>query len=147
MKVCLLFLISFNLVCPAAVAEPNTSRGTISSAGPSYFVRLGNLSTKVRERALQQSLVRARRAREATHASVTQMTSTLDLLETARTSMASGSNQIGGAIEQLQQRWTEWSQKQAANGQAESDGGQNEAEVSTFKRTWFILDFERSSTL
>uniref|UniRef100_A0A3Q2XT67 Perilipin n=1 Tax=Hippocampus comes TaxID=109280 RepID=A0A3Q2XT67_HIPCM len=120
----------------AAVAEPNTSRGTISSAGPSYFVRLGNLSTKVRERALQQSLVRARRAREATHAAVTQMTSTLDLLETARTSMASGSNQIGGAIEQLQQRWTEWSQKQPGNGQDESDGSQNEAE-------WRVLSMVR----
>ncbi|XP_051929708.1 mannose-6-phosphate receptor binding protein 1 [Hippocampus zosterae] len=123
----------------AAVAESNASRGTVASAGPSYFVRLGNLSTKVRERALQQSLVRARRAREATHAAVTQMTSTLDLLETARTSMASGSNQIGGAIEQLQQRWTEWSQKQPGNGQAESDGSQNEAE----RLEWRVLSMVR----
>ncbi|KAM9797538.1 mannose-6-phosphate receptor binding protein 1 [Syngnathus typhle] len=113
----------------AAVAEPATYQVTASSATPSYFVRLGNLSAKVQERALQHSLVRARQARDATHASVTQMTSTLDLLETARTSMTSGSNQIGGAIEQLQQRWTEWSQKQpGGGGQAESEGSQDEAE-------------------
>ncbi|XP_077440889.1 mannose-6-phosphate receptor binding protein 1 [Vanacampus margaritifer] len=112
----------------AAVAEPATEQGSVSSASPSYFVRLGNLSAKVQERALQQSLLRARRARDATHATVAQMTSTMDLLETARTSMASGSNQIGGAIEQLQQRWTEWSQRQPGGGQAEADGSQNEAE-------------------
>ncbi|XP_077463353.1 mannose-6-phosphate receptor binding protein 1 [Stigmatopora argus] len=93
-----------------AVAEPDAN--VVSPAGPSYFVRLGKLSAKVRERALQQSLVRARRARDGTRAAVAQMTSTLDLLESAR----AGGGQIGGAVEQLQQRWTEWSRKQAADG-------------------------------
>ncbi|XP_057697218.1 mannose-6-phosphate receptor binding protein 1 [Corythoichthys intestinalis] len=103
----------------AEVAEPNINE--VSSASPSYFVRLGKLSAKVQERALQQSLVRARRARDSTRAAVAQMTSTLDLLESARASMASGGNQIGGAIEQLQQRWTEWSQKQRDGGEAEME--------------------------
>ncbi|XP_077573014.1 mannose-6-phosphate receptor binding protein 1 [Stigmatopora nigra] len=93
-----------------AVAEPDANE--VSPAGPSYFVRLGKLSAKVRERALQQSLVRARRARDGTRAAVAQMTSTLDLLESAR----AGGGQIGGAVEQLQQRWAEWSRKQAADG-------------------------------
>ncbi|XP_077389911.1 mannose-6-phosphate receptor binding protein 1 [Festucalex cinctus] len=123
----------------AAVAEPAAEQGAVSSASPSYFVRLGNLSAKVRERALQQSLVRARRARDATHAAVAQMTSTLDLLETARTSMALGSNQIGGAIEQLQQRWAEWSQRQPGGGQAESGGSQDEAE----RLEWRVLSMAR----
>lgn len=104
---------------------------TTPSASPGYFVRLGKLSAKVQERALQQSLVRARHARDSTYTAVAQITSTLDLLESARTSLGTASNQIGGASEQLIQRWTEWKQKQAGSGQTESepDGTKDEAEV------------------
>lgn len=104
---------------------------TTPSDSPSYFVRLGKLSAKVQERALQQSLVRAQRARDATYAAVAQITSTLDLLESARTSLGAASNQIGGSSEQLLQRWTEWKQKQAGAGQTESepDGTKDESEV------------------
>ncbi|XP_068582074.1 mannose-6-phosphate receptor binding protein 1 [Cebidichthys violaceus] len=115
----------------AAVAEPVTSEVTTPSS-PSYFVRLGKLSAKVQERALQQSLVRAGHARDATYTTVAQITSTLDLLEIARTSLGTASNQIGGAPEQLLQLWTEWKQKQAGAGQTESesepDGTRDEAE-------------------
>lgn len=114
----------------AAVAEPVTSEVTTPPTSPGYFVRLGKLSAKVQERALEQSLGRARRARDATYATVAQMTSTLDLLESARTSLGTASNQIGGASEQLMQRWTEWKQKQAEARQTESepDGTSDEAE-------------------
>ncbi|XP_053177676.1 mannose-6-phosphate receptor binding protein 1 isoform X1 [Scomber japonicus] len=117
----------------AAVAEPATGEaGEVAtlSASPSYFVRLGKLSAKVQERALQQSLVRARHARDATHVAVSQITSTLDLLESARSSLGSASNQIGGASEQLLQRWTEWKQKEGGAGQNESepDGAKDETE-------------------
>lgn len=114
----------------AAVAEPVTSEVTTPPTSPGYFVRLGKLSAKVQERALEQSLVRARHARDATYATVAQMTSTLDLLESARTSLGTASNQIGGASEQLMQRWTEWKQKQAGARQTESepDGTSDEAE-------------------
>ncbi|KAM7012492.1 mannose-6-phosphate receptor binding protein 1 [Tautogolabrus adspersus] len=114
----------------AAVAEPATSEVSALSASHSYFVRLGKLSAKVQERALQQSLLRARHARDATYAAVAQITSTMDLLESARTSLGTASNQMGGASEQLLQRWTEWKQKQAGAGQTESeaDGNKDEAE-------------------
>lgn len=116
------------------MAEPATGEAgevTTLSASPSYFVRLGKLSAKVQERALQQSLVRARHARDATHVAVSQITSTLDLLESARSSLGSASNQIGGASEQLLQRWTEWKQKEGGAGQNESepDGAKDETEV------------------
>lgn len=115
------------------MAEPVTSEVTTMSTSPSYFVRLGKLSAKVQERALQQSLVRARHARDTTYAAVTQITSTLDLLESARTSLGTASNQIGGASEQLLQRWAEWKQMQAGAGQAESepDEPKDESEVRT----------------
>nr|XP_057929615.1 mannose-6-phosphate receptor binding protein 1 [Doryrhamphus excisus] len=123
----------------AAVAEPPTGEVTSSSAAtPSYFVRLGKLSAKVQERALQQSLVRARRARDATHATVAQMTSTLDLLENARSSLGAGGNQIGGAMEQLQQRWTEWNEKQPGSGQSDA-----ESKDETERLEWRVLSMVR----
>ncbi|XP_068176328.1 mannose-6-phosphate receptor binding protein 1 [Antennarius striatus] len=114
----------------AAVAEPVTAETTTPAENPSYFVRLGKLSAKVQERALQQSLRRAQQARDATSATVAQISSTLDLLETSRTSSGTTSNQPEGASEQLQQRWTDWKQKQAGADQAESEsvGTKDEAE-------------------
>ncbi|XP_026160524.1 mannose-6-phosphate receptor binding protein 1 [Mastacembelus armatus] len=125
----------------AAVAEPVTSEVTTPSTNPSYFVRLGKLSAKVQERALHQSLVRARHARDATYSAVAQITSTLDLLENARTSLGTASNQIGGASEQLLERWTEWKQKQAGAGQTETepDGTKNESE----QLEWRVLSMVR----
>ncbi|XP_068447484.1 mannose-6-phosphate receptor binding protein 1 [Clinocottus analis] len=115
----------------AAVAEPASSEAAVPSS-PSYFVRLGKLSSKVQERALQQSLVRARHARDATFSTVAQISSTLDLLERARTGLGTASNQIGEASEQLLQRWTEWKQKQAGvehtQTQTEPDETRDEAE-------------------
>lgn len=114
------------------MAEPASGALAHQAANPSYFVRLGKLSAKVQERAREQSLARARRARDIAYAAVAQITSTLDLLERARSSLGSASTHIGEASEQLQQRWTDWKQKQVSPGDAEAepDGAKNEAEVS-----------------
>lgn len=116
------------------MAEPASSEVATASDNPSYFVRLGKLSTKVQERALQHSLDRARHYRDAAYGTVAQITNTLDLLESARASLGSAGNQIGGASETLLQRWTEWKQKYGGHdGQTESepDGTKNESEVRT----------------
>lgn len=115
------------------MAEPTACEVTSLSASPSYFVRLGKLSAKVQERALEQSLVRAKHSRDATYAAVAQITSTLDLLERSRTTQGTASNQTEGASEQLQQRWTEWTQDQEEAGQTETepDGVKDESEVRT----------------
>lgn len=97
-----------------------------SDSSPNYFVRLGKLSAKVRERALEQSLVRARNARDATHAAVTQISSTLDLLENARTTLATANQQLGGAPDQLLQRWREWQQSRQ---QGQGTQGEQSMEV------------------
>lgn len=131
----------------AALAE-STSGDMMSapsapaSPSPSYFVRLGKLSAKVQERALEQSLIRARNARDTTYAAMAQITSTLDLLESARTSVGTAGNQTGGASEQLlQQRWTEWKQGQAGaeQTQEEPDGAKDEAE----RLEWRVLSMVR----
>ncbi|KAF7660646.1 hypothetical protein LDENG_00278160 [Lucifuga dentata] len=128
----------------AALAEPATSEVTLPPATPSYFVRLGKLSAKVQERALEQSLIRARRARDATYSAVVQITSTLDLLESARNSLSTASNQIGGASEQLLQRWDEWKEQQAGTGttEVEPDGSGDETEVRT-QLEWRALSMVR----
>ncbi|KAM3875985.1 mannose-6-phosphate receptor binding protein 1 [Diretmus argenteus] len=115
----------------AALAEPATSEVTAASSSPSYFVRLGKLSAKVQERALEQSLVRARHARDASYSAMTQITSTLDLVERARTTVGTASNQIGGASEQLLQRCKEWKDRQAEDGQtgSEVDGTKDDTEL------------------
>ncbi|KAK6314170.1 hypothetical protein J4Q44_G00156290 [Coregonus suidteri] len=105
----------------AALAEPATGEvATAPVVGSSYFVRLGKLSSKVQERALEQSLVRARHARDTTYATMTQITSTLDLLEKARSTLATANHQLGGAPEQLLQRWKEWQEKQPKDGVVET---------------------------
>ncbi|XP_058495163.1 mannose-6-phosphate receptor binding protein 1 [Solea solea] len=105
----------------AAVAEPATGELTTTPDSPSYFVRLGKLSAKVRERALQLSLNRARHARETSYTAVAQITSTLDLLERARTSAGTATNQTGRDSEQLLQRWTEWKRTEAGARQTEPE--------------------------
>lgn len=123
----------------AALAEsrPGEEEGFIVTSNPSYFVRLGKLSSKVQERALEQSLIRARKARDTTHTAVTQMTSTLDLLESARTALASANQQLGGAPEQLLQRWKEWKEGQpkemVREATAEVDSAKDQGEVKKHK--------------
>ncbi|XP_062371588.1 mannose-6-phosphate receptor binding protein 1 [Sardina pilchardus] len=110
----------------AMVSSSPAGSASNSDSSPSYFVRLGKLSAKVRERALEQSLVRARNARDATHTAVTQISSTLDLLENARTTLTTANQQLGGAPEQLMQRWKEWQQSQQQQQQGQPQGGEGQ---------------------
>lgn len=130
----------------AAVAEPlpkneletsmsNESVASQSSA-PSYFVRLGKLSAQVQERALELSLIKASAARDATHNAVSQITSTLDLLENMR-----GAKTLKGAQEQLLKRWREWRQEgqeeHGAEGM-EQDGREDGKENGEVRELYFI---------
>ncbi|XP_045063699.1 perilipin-3 isoform X1 [Coregonus clupeaformis] len=131
----------------AALAEPATGEVATapvvgsSPSSPSYFVRLGKLSSKVQERALEQSLVRARRARDTTYATITQITSTLDLLENARSTLAAANHQLGGAPEQLLQHWKEWQEKQPKDGQV--DGGMMDGPKDQTALEWRTLSMVR----
>lgn len=131
----ILLMVLFLWPSPAELSEPVPSEeaAVAVSSSPSYFVRLGKLSAKVRERALELSLVRARKARDTTHAAVTQISSTLDLLENARTTLATANQQLGGAPEQLLQRLKEWQQSrqqgQPQGGEGQGTQGEQSMEV------------------
>ncbi|KAK7889687.1 hypothetical protein WMY93_025247 [Mugilogobius chulae] len=131
----------------AALAEPANSEVSSTTASPpgspSYFVRLGKLSAKVQERALEQSLVRARQGREATYAAMTQISSTLDLFENARKSSNAAPDQTDGASEQLQQRWKEWQQVQSHTEHTEPEPEPEEARDEEKKLEWWALSMVR----
>lgn len=63
------------------------------------------------------------------------MTSTLDLLESAQTALTTANQQLGGAPEQLLQRWKEWKEGQPkemvreAIGEADVDPAKDQGEV------------------
>ncbi|XP_054147097.1 perilipin-3-like [Melozone crissalis] len=79
----------------------------------SYFVRLGSLSSKVRQRALQHSLSKLQSARHSCQDLLAQLQSTLDLAETLKQGV---DQKLQGGQEKLQQLWLEWSKKQPGGG-------------------------------
>ncbi|XP_029470400.1 perilipin-3-like isoform X2 [Rhinatrema bivittatum] len=78
----------------------------------SYFVRLGSLSTKVRNRAYQHSLGKVRHARQSTQEALSQLHQTIDLIDMAKQSIHDGQ-------EKLNQLWLDWNKKQAAGTSAD----------------------------
>ncbi|NWV84851.1 PLIN3 protein, partial [Dasyornis broadbenti] len=79
----------------------------------SYFVRLGSLSTKLRQRALQHSLGKLQSARHSSQELLAQLQRTLDLVEHLRQGV---DQKLQGGQEKLQQLWLEWSKKQPGGG-------------------------------
>ncbi|NWT31023.1 PLIN3 protein, partial [Cardinalis cardinalis] len=79
----------------------------------SYFVRLGSLSAKVRQRALQHSLSKLQSARQSSQELLAQLQRTLDLVETLKQGV---DQKLQGGQEKLQQLWLEWSKKQPDGG-------------------------------
>ncbi|XP_025890946.1 perilipin-3-like [Nothoprocta perdicaria] len=75
----------------------------------SYFVRLGSLSAKLRQRALQHSLGKLQSARQSSHDVLAQLQRTLDLVEHLKQGM---DQRLQGGQEKLQQLWLEWSKQQ-----------------------------------
>ncbi|XP_075814654.1 perilipin-2 [Microtus pennsylvanicus] len=68
---------------------------------PSYYVRLGSLSTKLRSRAYQQALSRVKDAKQKSQETISQLHSTVRLIEFARKNMQ-------GAQDKLSVSWEEW---------------------------------------
>ncbi|XP_059345723.1 perilipin-2-like isoform X1 [Ammospiza nelsoni] len=79
----------------------------------SYFVRLGSLSSKVRQRALQHSLSKLQSSRQSCQDLLAQLQRTLDLVETLKQGV---DQKLQGGQEKLQQLWLEWSKKQPDGG-------------------------------
>ncbi|XP_012520491.1 PREDICTED: perilipin-2 isoform X2 [Propithecus coquereli] len=75
---------------------------------PSYYVRLGTLSTKLRSRAYQQALSRVKEAKQKGQETVSQLHSTVHLIEFARKNVHSTNQKIQDAQDKLHLSWMEW---------------------------------------
>ncbi|XP_069863973.1 perilipin-2 isoform X2 [Dipodomys merriami] len=72
---------------------------------PSYYVRLGSLSTKLRSRAYEQALSRVKDAKQKSQETISQLHSTVHLIEYARKNVHSANQKIQ---DKLYQSWVEW---------------------------------------
>uniref|UniRef100_A0A8C5Z0R1 Perilipin n=1 Tax=Marmota marmota marmota TaxID=9994 RepID=A0A8C5Z0R1_MARMA len=75
---------------------------------PSYYVRLGSLSTKLRARAYQQALNRVKEAKQMSQETISQLHSTVHLIEFARKNVHSANQKIQGAQDKLYLSWVDW---------------------------------------
>ncbi|NWI34300.1 PLIN2 protein, partial [Sula dactylatra] len=82
---------------------------------PSYYVRLGSLSSKVRTRAYQQALNKVRDAKQKSQETISQLHHTVSLIEYARKNMNSANQKILDAQEKLYQSWAEWKKNTGQN--------------------------------
>lgn len=75
---------------------------------PSYYVRLGSLSAKLRARSYQQALGRVTDARQKSQETIAQLHSAVPLMEYARENVRNANQRIQGAQEKLCLLWVEW---------------------------------------
>ncbi|XP_017356141.1 perilipin-2 isoform X2 [Cebus imitator] len=75
---------------------------------PSYYVRLGSLSTKLRSRAYQQALSRVKEAKQKSQETISQLHSTVQLIEFARKNVHNANQKIQDAQDKLYLSWVEW---------------------------------------
>nr|XP_012624682.1 perilipin-3 isoform X2 [Microcebus murinus] len=76
----------------------------------SYFVRLGSLSERLRQRAYEHSLGKLRRAGQTAQDALLQLSQALSLVEAAKQGV---DQRLAEGQEKLHQMWLSWSQKQA----------------------------------
>ncbi|MCQ7618848.1 perilipin family protein [Salmonella enterica] len=75
---------------------------------PSCYVRLGSLSTKLRSRAYEQALNRVKDAKQKSQETISQLHSTVNLIELARKNMHSANQKIQDAQDKLYVSFVEW---------------------------------------
>ncbi|XP_077004189.1 perilipin-2 [Tamandua tetradactyla] len=75
---------------------------------PSYYVRLGSLSTKFRSRAYQQALGRVKEAKQKSQETISQLYSTVKLIEFARKNVHAANQKIQAAQDKVSLSWIGW---------------------------------------
>ncbi|XP_018412363.1 PREDICTED: perilipin-2-like, partial [Nanorana parkeri] len=105
-----------------ATEAAQTEGFEVSTEKASYYVRLGSLSTKARKRAYQQALTRFRDAKCKSQEAITQLQTTVDLIEYARKNMNDAQETLYNKWETLYNKWVEWTKStgQQTNGESES---------------------------
>ncbi|XP_032649143.1 perilipin-3-like [Chelonoidis abingdonii] len=89
----------------AKLAVSLEGSGEAPAQQQSYYVRLGSLSSTLRQRAYQHALGKMRQARQHTLEALSQLQQTIDLMEHAKQAV---SQKVHDGQEKLQQMWLEW---------------------------------------
>uniref|UniRef100_A0A8D0BTJ1 Perilipin n=1 Tax=Salvator merianae TaxID=96440 RepID=A0A8D0BTJ1_SALMN len=92
---------------------------------PSYYVRLGSLSSKVRSRAYQQALIRVRDAKLRSQETISQLNYTVNLIEYARKNVNSANQKLQDAQQKLYNSWVEWRKNTGQNDEDDSRSAEN----------------------
>ncbi|ELK19421.1 Mannose-6-phosphate receptor-binding protein 1 [Pteropus alecto] len=92
----------------------------------SYFVRLGSLSGRLRQRAYEHSLGKLQRTRQRARDALLQLEQALSLMETVKQGV---DQKLVEGQEKLHQMWLSWNQKQLQG--TEGDPGKPEVESQT----------------
>nr|XP_015200617.1 PREDICTED: perilipin-2 isoform X1 [Lepisosteus oculatus] len=86
----------------------------VATNKPSYYIRLGSLSTKFRKRAYHQAIAKVRDAKQRSQESISQLNYTVDLIEYARKNMDSANKRIHNVQDKLNS-WVEWKKVPGGN--------------------------------
>ncbi|KAF6096201.1 perilipin 3 [Phyllostomus discolor] len=97
----------------------------------SYFVRLGSLSERLRQRAYEHSLGKLQHTRQRAQEALLQLTQALSLMETVKQGV---DQKLVEGQEKLSQMWLTWNQKKQLQG---AEGGLPKQEVESQTLTMF----------
>ncbi|RXM99649.1 Perilipin-2 [Acipenser ruthenus] len=98
-----------------ATKAKNVDGLELAANKPSYYVRLGSVSTKLRKRAYHQALAKVRDAKQQSHEAISELRHNVDLIEYARQNMDSANQKLHNVQDKLQQSWLEWRKKTGCN--------------------------------
>uniref|UniRef100_A0AAZ3RED7 Perilipin n=1 Tax=Oncorhynchus tshawytscha TaxID=74940 RepID=A0AAZ3RED7_ONCTS len=84
----------------------------VAKDAPSYYVRLGSLSTKLRKRAYHKALAQVKDAKQRSQESISQLSHTVDLIEYARKNIDGANQKVKGKLSSL----IEWKSNEEADG-------------------------------
>ncbi|KAM5300274.1 perilipin-2 isoform 2-T2 [Ctenodactylus gundi] len=87
---------------------------------PSYYIRLGSLSTKLRSRAYQQALSRVEDVKQKGQETISQLRSTVHLIEYARKNVHSANQKIQDVQDKFYLSWVEWRRSMGPDDEDES---------------------------
>ncbi|XP_067824775.1 perilipin-2-like [Heptranchias perlo] len=104
----------------AKVAVPTEGSDTETVQEQSYYVRLGSLSSKVRSRAYQYSIVKMQQSKQNAQEALARLHNLVDLIEMAKKGAASTHLKVKDVHASLKQILLDW-RKQQPDGQAEEE--------------------------
>ncbi|XP_041116584.1 perilipin-2-like isoform X2 [Polyodon spathula] len=98
-----------------ATEAKSVDENEVAANKPSYYRRLGSVSTKLRTRAYHQALAKVWDAKQRSHEVISELHHNMDLIAYARQNMDSANQKLHSAQDKLHLSWLEWRKKTGCN--------------------------------